>query len=71
MMKTSTRRTHKLSLSFQTLRKLTTPELARAQGGLYVTVSYCVDVGDDTVVRHTDDGCAGNSQHVTACCPIG
>lgn len=41
MKKIIVRGTHKLSLSSETLRKLSGPALARAQGGGHITVSYC------------------------------
>lgn len=62
MMKTNKRQTHKLSLSSQTLRRLTMPELGRAQGGLYITISYCVDIDEKTIVRHTIELCATSTR---------
>jgi hypothetical protein len=56
MMKIQKRRTHKLSLSSETLRTLTVSQLARAQGGLGGSLSYCDAPDDNTVIHHTD-GC--------------
>ena len=53
MKQTNKRGIRKLSLSSDTVRRLATSDLARAQGGLYITYSYCVDVDENTVPDYT------------------
>lgn len=56
-MRRTKKHSYKLSLSSETLRSLTVPELARAQGGLGITVSYCVSTNDDHVCYSANDSC--------------
>jgi hypothetical protein len=46
----------KLSLSPETVRTLTVPELARAAGAGVVTISDCVNIDDDTKLVYTETG---------------
>ena len=54
MKKKSSHRSHKLSLSTETLRKLTTDQLAAANGGDVPTWSYCPSDRAILVTRETE-----------------
>ena len=66
-MRRTKKHSYKLSLSSETLRSLTAPQLAVVQGGQHVTFSYCVGTNDDHVCYSAyDDGCAiSDACHVT------
>jgi hypothetical protein len=61
MKKTIRWRTGKLSLSPETVRTLTVPELGQARGGWKETVSYCESLDDNTNVEYTETGCVHRS----------
>jgi hypothetical protein len=72
MKQTNKRGIRKLSLSSDTVRRLATSDLARAQGGLYITYSYCVDVDENTVPDYTAGAgqCSGKgTKNTMAGCP--
>jgi hypothetical protein len=68
MKKTIKCRTVKLSLSPETLRRLTVPELGRAQGGNPMTVSECVAIDDNTKLEYTGPGCVNRSRGTCMAC---
>lgn len=65
-MRRTKKHSYKLSLSSETLRSLTAPDLAGVQGGLYVTVSYCVGTNDD----HVCYSAYGDSCQISDACNI-
>lgn len=52
----------KLSLSPETVRTLTVPEIGRAQGGWPVTVSDCDSLDDNTRRIWTETGCVNRTR---------
>jgi hypothetical protein len=73
MKRSINRETHRLLLSSETLRRLTVPELGRAQGGL-TTRSYCAPDFDDNTRRiatNADSLCANPTGKYTGGSPTG